>query len=124
MPNPFYKRSRGLTSPYHLYPPARGLLTPGTVDLPQQPNVPNPKGGWSTVDSFSVNIDGKEVLLPKVTPDGRYLTPQEAEAEYRRTGKHLGMFADVPSANEYAGRLHESYATGPLSKFYKRSRQR
>lgn len=88
-------------------------LTPGNVDLFKQPKVKNPDGSTSTVDSLSVNIDGKEVLLPTVTPDGRHLrNADEAVAEYDKTGLHLGIFSDVASANAYAKQLHEDYAAG------------
>src|SRR3990167_6081202 len=57
-------------------PPASpaGLLEVGNIDLFAQPSVPNPRGGRSTVQSFSVNFDGREVLLPTVMPDGRFLS--------------------------------------------------
>lgn len=88
-------------------------VTPGNVDLYAQPKVKNPDGSISTVDSRSYNIDGKEVLLPSVTPDGRHLqNDAEIVAEYRKTGRHLGMFPDVPSANAYAAQLHNDYASG------------
>ena len=90
-----------------------GLIEPGNVDLFAQPSVPNPDGTASTVDSRSFNFDGREVLLPSVTPDGRHLrTDEEIIAEYKRTRRHLGMFADVQSANAYAEQLHRDYEAG------------
>lgn len=87
--------------------------TPGNIDLYKQPKVKNPDGSISTVDSRSYNFDGKEVLLPSVTPDGRHLkTDDEIIAEYKKTGRHLGMFDDVASANAYAEQLHNDYAAG------------
>ena len=86
---------------------------PGNVDLYRQPEVPNPDGSTSTVDSRSYNIDGSEVLLPSVTPDGRHLqTDDEIVAEYFTTGRHLGKFATVPDANEAAAQIHGDYARG------------
>jgi hypothetical protein len=93
----------------------RRTLTPdaGNVDLYAQPKVTNADGSTSTVDSSSYNIDGVEVLLPSVTPDGRHLrSPDDIVAEYRRTGRHLGKFPDVASANAHAGQLHADYAAG------------
>lgn len=85
----------------------------GNIDLAKQPKVKNPDGSISTVDSRSFNIDGHEVLLPSVTPDGRHLrTDAEILAEYKKTGRHLGKFPDVNSANAYASQLHEDYAAG------------
>lgn len=84
---------------------------PGNIDLYAQPKVQNPDGSTSTVDSSSYNLDGTEVLLPSVTPDGRHLrTPDEIVGEYRKTGRHLGMFDTPDEATAYAKRLHEDYA--------------
>ena len=90
----------------------RGPLVPGNIDLFAQPKVPNPNGGTSTVYSFSANIDGREVLLPMVTPDGRLLDENAAIEEYRKTGKHLGVFDSPESATAYAEQLHNDYAAG------------
>jgi hypothetical protein len=89
------------------------LVSPGNVDLFAQPSVANADGTTSTVDSRSFNIDGREVLLPSVTPDGRHLsTDTEIVREYRKTGRHLGIFQDVAAANRYAAKLHDDYAAG------------
>jgi len=95
-----------------------GLVQPGTVNLYQQPVVQNADGTTSTVDSLSVGLDGHEVLLPTVTPDGRHFTgtPEQVQdaaiAEYRRTGRHLGIFTDPASATAFAQQLHEDFAAG------------
>lgn len=101
-------------SPIPLMPShGRGPREPGNVDLYAQPRVKNPDGTTSTVDSLSVEIDGREVLLPTVTPDGRHLrTVDDAVREFQRTGRHLGIFDSPESANAYAARLHEDYAAG------------
>lgn len=86
---------------------------PGNIDLAKQPKVPNPNGGTSTVFSKSYNIDGKETLLPSVTPDGRFLkTDDEVINEYKKTGNHLGKFNTPEEANKYAEQLHNDYASG------------
>jgi hypothetical protein len=93
-------------------------IEPGNVDLYRQPKVKNPDGSISTVDSIGVSIDDKEYLLPTVTPDGRHFTgtPQEkanqAVDEFRRTGKHLGVFRTQEDSNIYGKQLHEDYAAG------------
>jgi hypothetical protein len=94
--------------------PQRGIpASSGNVDLYAQPKAKNPDGTISTVDSRSYSIDGKEVLLPSVTPDGRHLkTDAEIIAEYRKTGRHLGKFNSVADANAYATQLHNDYAAG------------
>lgn len=91
--------------------PQAGLLVPGNIDMSTRPRVKNADGSISTVRSISVGIDGgREVLIPTVSDDGRVLSDRDAIDLYKRTGKHLGIFKDVPSANSYAEALHESEA--------------
>jgi 2'-5' RNA ligase len=95
-------------------------LEAGNIDLYAQPKVGNADGSVSTVDSRSYNIDGKEVLLPTVTPDGRHFVGPNADnltiAEYRKTGRHLGKFETPAAADAYAQQLHEDYAAGKYDK--------
>lgn len=92
---------------------ANGLLEPGNVDLFKQPKVANADGTSSTVDSRSFTIDGREVLLPSVTPDGRHLqSDDDILAEYEKTGRHLGIFDTPERATAYAEQLHNDYAAG------------
>lgn len=84
-------------------------IVPGNIDLATRPRVKNADGSISTVRSISVNVDGKEVLIPTVVGD-RVVSNDEAIREYKRTGKHLGIFADVASANQAAQSIHESEA--------------
>jgi N12 class adenine-specific DNA methylase len=96
--------------------PIPGLLTPGNIDLASQPAIPNPEkpGKTSTVDSTSFEEDGKEILVPRVTPDGRFLSRKAAEEEYHKTGKHLGIFQDANAATSYAEQLHKDYESGRI----------
>lgn len=108
--------SAGLLSPAtaRLQMPASGLLAPGSlgqfgagnIDLTMRPRVKNPDGSISTVLSFSTNIDGKEVLLPLVSDDGRIVSEDEAIRDYERTGRYLGKFNTPEEADAYAERLH------------------
>jgi hypothetical protein len=93
-----------------------GMLEPGNIDLAHRPQVHNPDGSISTVRSASFNFDGKEVLLPTVSdgPNARLLSDDEAVAQYKKTGKHLGKFKDPDAADAYAEALHQQQA-----KFYK-----
>lgn len=84
----------------------RGLLQPGNIDLNNRPRVRNPDGSISTVRSMSANFDGREVLLPTVSDDGRLLSDSEAIDLYRRTGRNLGTFDSPASATAYAEQLH------------------
>lgn len=91
-------------------PQIPGLVTPGNIDLNNRPVVHNPDGSISTVRSMGVNFDGKEVLIPTVSPDGRVMSEGDAIDLYRRTGQHLGMFDTPENSSAYAQRLHEDQA--------------
>lgn len=84
----------------------KGLLYPGNIDLFSRPVVRNPDGSVSTVRSASFNVDGKEVLVPLVSDDGRIMEPQEAYKAFLQSGKHLGVFDTPDNATEYAKKLH------------------
>lgn len=90
-----------------------GMSERGNIDLNARPVVKNPDGRISTVRSASFNLDGKEVLLPTVTDDGRILDERTPEGKkeiletYAKTGKHLGKFDTPEHADAYAVQLHE-----------------
>lgn len=86
-----------------------GLIAPGNVDLTNRPRVKNPDGSISTVRSMSINVDGKEVLIPTVVGN-RVVSDDEAIANYRKTGQHLGMFDTPEHATAYAQQLHTDQA--------------
>ena len=78
----------------------------GNIDLDNRQVVKNKDGSISTERSFSVNIDGKEVLLPTVI-NGKIVSEEEAIRHYEQTGEHLGKFDTPEEANEYAEKLHQ-----------------
>jgi hypothetical protein len=84
-----------------------GLLQSGNVNLNNRPRVKNADGSISTVRSMSVNFDGKEVLIPTVSDDGKILSEDDAVEQYKKTGKYLGMFDTPENATAYAERLHK-----------------
>lgn len=87
-----------------------GMVEQGNINLGNRPRVKNADGTVSTVRSISINEDGKEILLPTVSDDGKILSTQEAIDQYHRTGKHLGKFSSEAAATRYAQQLHQSQA--------------
>jgi len=87
-------------------------ITSGNIDLFKQSKVKSEDGLTNTILSVSFNEGGKEILVPRVSPDGRTLSDQEAFALYKRTGKHLGIFKDEDSATAYAIQLHKDFEAG------------
>lgn len=82
----------------------------GNIDLNNRPIVKNEDGTYSTVKSASFNIDGKEVLLPTIGPNGERWTNDQAVQNYFKTGKNLGIFDNVESANKAAIEIHNQQA--------------
>ncbi len=88
-----------------------GEIEHGNIDLKNRPQVPNPEtGGTSTVWSMSIGTPQGEVLIPRVSDDGRILTPEEAKDQFHRTGKHLGVYSSPEEATKAAEMIHEQQA--------------
>lgn len=86
------------------------LLFYGNIDLANRPRVKNPDGSISTIRSIGIGVDGKQVLIPTVSDDGRIMSDSEAVMEFKKTGRHLGVFRSVGAANAYARILHDEQA--------------
>jgi hypothetical protein len=92
------------------YPALGQSLEPGNIDLTQRKPVPMPGGGYGTVKSMGVNINGQEVLIPTISPDGRLMSQEEAIQQYLKTGQHLGKFRTPEESTAAGQRIHESEA--------------
>ncbi len=93
-----------------------GIKVPGNIDLHHRPVVQNGKD-ISTVLSKSFGFDEGEVLIPTVAADGSgILSDDDAIAQYRKTGQHLGIFDTSDNASTYAQSLHEDQAKEYLPK--------
>lgn len=83
-----------------------GMLQSGNIDLAHRPDVANADGTHSSVRSMSFEDNGREVLIPTVSEDGRVMSDEEAIQQYYATKRHLGQFDNPGHATAYAERLH------------------
>lgn len=96
---------------------ASGKATPGAVIEGNirhygRPEVQNPDGSISTVRSMSFSDGpGREVLIPTAY-DGAVHSDDESIANYRKTGRHMGIFKTPEAATAEAIRVHNDYEAG------------
>lgn len=105
------KGAREYFTRYSKNTPGAELPTPlveGNIDLANRPRRQNEDGSTSTVRSISVEIDGKQYLIPTIREDGRLMDDDEAVQEFRNSGKHLGAFKTVEEADAYAEAIHRA----------------
>jgi hypothetical protein len=106
-PRNFRDPSQGGPSPGPISKMFGSPIVRGNIDVLNRPRVVNADGSASSVRSMSFGEGGREILVPTVSEDARILSDDEAIDQYRRTGRHLGMFDTPDSATAYAGRLHD-----------------
>ena len=92
------------------------MIQPGNVDLTKRPMVHHPDNSISTLYSGSFQTDAGSVLVPFVSPTGKMLNEAEALAEYKRTGKMLGIFKTDEQADAYSEMLHQKQVAYQLWK--------
>lgn len=78
-----------------------GQVFAGNIDVSKRPTALLGKPITVTDEN------GREVLIPSINEDGKEMTTDEAVQHYAATGKHLGVFTDEKSANQYSEQLTE-----------------
>lgn len=72
--------------------------------------VKNKDGTISTVRTIGININGEEVVIPTVHPDGYIMSNDEAVERYKQTGEYFGKFKSVDEATKFSIGLHNQQA--------------
>jgi len=80
-----------------------------TMNIWDRPTVENTDGSVSTLESFSFKDKGLHILIPSISYDGKPLNKTDAINEYKRTGKHLGIFTTPEKATAYAQFLSQQH---------------
>ena len=88
----------------------KNMVEGGNIDLTKRPVVKNKDGSISTIRSISIGTDRGEVLIPTISEDGRQLSEQGAIQQYRKTGRHLGIFSTPEAASRHAQEISQRQA--------------
>ena len=90
--------------------PLRGMQQVGNISLDDRQVVDN-----GTIRSMSVNIDGKEILIPTIY-DGKLHNEKDSINRYLKTGMHLGIF-DTPQNATSGGKYLSNRQNNNYSAF-------
>jgi hypothetical protein len=95
-----------------------GAVEAPTLDLKNRPYVSNraEDGNWynSTVRSMGFTDDqGRNVLVPSVSDDGRIMDDKEAWDEYLKTGRHMGVYPTAEQSDRAGEKIHEDQEKNP-----------
>lgn len=86
-----------------------GLTNPGNLNPYDRPVLKNADGSISTTSSTGVGTDRGETIIPTVV-DGVRLTPEQAMAEFRKTGGNFGSYKTIEQGDIAATALHNDQA--------------
>lgn len=90
---------------------APGMLEKGNIDLDGRVAVDNADGSISTLQSITIEEEGKYILIPTLNPAGKKLSDEDAVTLYHYTGDHLGIFNSEVAADKFAKRLSQYMGT-------------
>jgi len=87
------------------------MIELGNINISDQPLIRNSDGTVSNLRSISVGDERGEILIPTVADNPpRIMTNKEAIEEFRRTGRHLGIFKTPQAATAFAKKLSAEQA--------------
>ncbi len=87
------------------------MIELGNINISEQPIIRNPDGTVSNLRSISIGDERGEILIPTVADNPpRIMSNREAIEEFRRTGRHLGIFRSPEAATAFAKSLSAEQA--------------
>jgi len=93
-------------------PPAPGLVERGTLDPYNRTRVPRPGGGYETMLTRGIELDGGRIAIIPSVVGGRELTREQAIEHFRQTYEHFGIFDSREAADAYDKALHDQIEPG------------
>ena len=78
----------------------------GNLDPFNRPILKGPDGSIMTTKSISIGTPQGEVVIPTIV-NGKQLTNREAIEEYKKNGKHFGIFDSPENAELFARQLSQ-----------------